>query len=100
MVIVDEHTRYTWTYPLKRKNDAEEIYKTFEQMVLTQFSKKIKKLKCRVPVRSGWVAQRGVSTRPSRVVGLDRVGRVLGGLWGQNPGSGCLCQAKFLLAED
>src|SRR5437588_11732376 len=35
----------------------------------------------RVPVRSGWVAQRGSSTRPSRVVGLGWVGRVLGGFW-------------------
>src|SRR3954452_1246272 len=42
----------------------------------------------RVPVRSGWVAQRGSLTRPSRVVGLGWVGRVLGGVWGQNLGLG------------
>ena len=40
----------------------------------------------RVPVRSGWVAQRGSLTRPTRVVGLSRVGWVLGGLWPPKPG--------------
>src|SRR3954451_19138060 len=49
----------------------------------------------RVPVRSGWVAQRGVSTRPSRVVGLDRVGRVLGGYGAKTPGRVAFAKPNF-----
>jgi hypothetical protein len=46
MMIMDEHTRYIWAYPRKRKSDAEQTYKAFEQMMLTQFGKRIKKLRC------------------------------------------------------
>lgn len=46
MIIVDDHSRYTWAFPLKRKSDATETYKNFEKWLYTQFGKPIKKLRC------------------------------------------------------
>jgi hypothetical protein len=43
MIIVDDHSRYTWAFPLKNKPDANKTYQTFEKWFRTQFGKQIKK---------------------------------------------------------
>ena len=46
MIIVDDHCRYTWGFPLKNKSDAFQTYKNFVKWFHTQFRKSIKKLRC------------------------------------------------------
>ena len=47
MIIVDDHSRYTWAFPLKYKSDAFETYQNFEKWFYTQFRRLIKKLHLR-----------------------------------------------------
>lgn len=42
LTIVDDHSRYTWIYPLHAKSDAQKVIPSFFTLVQTQFNKKIK----------------------------------------------------------
>ncbi|KAI5339023.1 hypothetical protein L3X38_018295 [Prunus dulcis] len=42
--IVDDHTRFTWLYPLAKKSDVFPTFITFKKMVENRFSSKIKQL--------------------------------------------------------
>lgn len=46
VIFVDDHTRYTWLYPLKKKSEVFAVFVKFQRMVETQFSKKIKVFQC------------------------------------------------------
>lgn len=46
MIFVDNHTKYTWFYPLKRKSDFFATLVNFQRLVENQFDKKIKKFQC------------------------------------------------------
>lgn len=41
-LFIDDHSRYTWLYPFKRKSDFFETFVKFHKMVEKQFSKSIK----------------------------------------------------------
>jgi hypothetical protein len=43
VVFIDDHSRYTWIYFMKRRSELHSIYKSFVRMVHTQFSTSIKK---------------------------------------------------------
>lgn len=43
---VDDHTRYTWLYPLKNKGEAINAFNIFRAHVENQFNKKIKAIRC------------------------------------------------------
>ena len=45
MTIIDDHTRISWVYLLKEKNEVETIFKTFFNMVQTQYSAQIKMIR-------------------------------------------------------
>jgi hypothetical protein len=42
VIFVDDHSRYTWIYFMKRRSELISIYKSFVRMVHTQFSSSIK----------------------------------------------------------
>ena len=44
MIFVDDCTRMTWLYLMKRKDDVFDIFKSFHAMIQTQFSSKIQVL--------------------------------------------------------
>jgi len=46
VIFVDDHTRYTWIYPLKRKYEFFEVFVKFQKIVGKQFSKEIKIIQC------------------------------------------------------
>ena len=39
---VDDYSKFTWLYPLKRKSEAYSVFVNFERMVKTQFNSNIK----------------------------------------------------------
>lgn len=43
---VDDHTRYTWIYPLKHKGEAVNAFNVFRAFVENQFNRKIKTICC------------------------------------------------------
>ena len=43
-LFIDDKSRYTWTYPLKKKSDVFEVFKTFKVFVENASGKKIKTL--------------------------------------------------------
>jgi transposase InsO family protein len=45
VLFVDDHSRMTWLYLLKTKDEVHTIFKDFHTMVLTQFGKKIKMIR-------------------------------------------------------
>ena len=46
VIFVDDHTRYTWLYPLKHKSDFFNTFLTFQRMVENQFGRKIQIFQC------------------------------------------------------
>uniref|UniRef100_A0A2N9FTN5 Integrase catalytic domain-containing protein n=1 Tax=Fagus sylvatica TaxID=28930 RepID=A0A2N9FTN5_FAGSY len=46
VIFVDDHTRYTWLYPLKHKSDFFNTFLTFQRMVENQFERKIQIFQC------------------------------------------------------
>jgi hypothetical protein len=46
VIFVDDHTRYTWLYPLKHKSDFFSTFLTFQRLVENQFGTKIKIFQC------------------------------------------------------
>ena len=46
VIFVDDHTRYTWLYPLKHKSDLFSTFLTFQRLVKNQFGTKIKTFQC------------------------------------------------------
>lgn len=42
MLLIDDHTRFSWFYLLKSKDEAYSSFMHFKQMVQTQFGKQIK----------------------------------------------------------
>ncbi|XP_035817183.1 uncharacterized isoform X8 [Zea mays] len=42
VIFIDDHSRYTWIYFMKRRSELISIYKTFARMIHTQFSTHIK----------------------------------------------------------
>lgn len=46
VIFVDDNTRYTWLYPLKKKFGFFEVFLKFQQMVERQFSKVITIFQC------------------------------------------------------
>ena len=42
VIFIDDHSRYTWFYPLKHKNDFYPTFLNFQSLVENQFSTKIK----------------------------------------------------------
>jgi hypothetical protein len=42
VIFIDDHSRYTWIYFMKRRSELTSIYKSFARMVHTQFSATIK----------------------------------------------------------
>jgi hypothetical protein len=42
VIFIDDHSRFTWLYPLKFKSDFFHIFIQFQKFVETQFSLKIK----------------------------------------------------------
>ena len=49
-LFVDDHTRYTWLYPLKYKSDFVRTFIVFQKMVENQFGHKIKCFSVKVEV--------------------------------------------------
>jgi transposase InsO family protein len=45
VIFIDDHSRYTWIYFMKRHSELPSIYKSFTRMVHTQFSATIKKFR-------------------------------------------------------
>jgi hypothetical protein len=45
LLLVDEHTRYIWSYPMVKKSEVQQIYTRFEAMLKTQFGRTIKSLR-------------------------------------------------------
>ncbi|KAI3518344.1 hypothetical protein L1887_06964 [Cichorium endivia] len=46
LVIVDDFTNFTWSYPLAKKSQVLTIFKSFHAFVQTQFTCKIKSIQC------------------------------------------------------
>src|ERR1043165_9888140 len=46
VIFVDDHSRFTWFYPLKAKSDFFNVLTTFSTLVQNQFSKTIKIFQC------------------------------------------------------
>lgn len=46
VIFVDDHTKYTWLYPLRKKSDFFTIFVNFQRLMENQFDKKIKKIRC------------------------------------------------------
>ena len=46
VIFVDNHTRYTWLYPLRKKFDFFDTFLIFQRMVENQFGSKIKICQC------------------------------------------------------
>jgi transposase InsO family protein len=46
VIFIDDHTRYTWLYPLKKKSDFFSTFLIFQHMVENQFGSKIKIFQC------------------------------------------------------
>ena len=42
---IDDHSRYTWLYPLKQKSDALQAFIQFKNLVENEFERKITKLR-------------------------------------------------------
>jgi hypothetical protein len=45
VMFIDEFSRYTWIYFVRHKSDVKTVFQIFYNLVETQFSAKIKKLK-------------------------------------------------------
>ena len=45
VTFIDDHTRMTWVYLMTQKSEVEHIFKTFYNMIYTQFETKIKVLR-------------------------------------------------------
>jgi transposase InsO family protein len=45
VTFIDEFSRYTWIYFVRHKSDVKMVFQTFYNLVETQYSTKIKKLK-------------------------------------------------------
>ena len=45
VTFIDDHTRMTWVYLLKEKTDTEQIFKSFHNMIKTQFNAVVKVLR-------------------------------------------------------
>ena len=41
LLLIDHYTRYSWLYPLKRKSEVKDIFKTFKPLVENKFKTKI-----------------------------------------------------------
>lgn len=42
VLFIDDHSQFTWIYPLKQKSDTTSAIKDFQSFVQTQFGKMIK----------------------------------------------------------
>jgi hypothetical protein len=45
VIFIDDHSRYTWIYFMKRRSELPSIYTSFARMIHTQFSATIKKIR-------------------------------------------------------
>lgn len=46
VIFIDNHSRYTWFYPLRLKSDFFSVFHGFQEMVETQFGSKIRSFQC------------------------------------------------------
>ena len=68
VTFVDDHTRVTWVFLMKKKSEVREIFENFNNMVQTQFQEKIQVLRTDNARQHSWVISFGEWHHTSKLV--------------------------------